>query len=192
MKLIIGLGNPGILYKDSRHNIGFSVIRQLARQEKIPLKKERGILAIGGKGKIEGAEVYLAMPLTYMNLSGSAVISLFEKYKKEIEDILVVSDDLDIEFGRLKVRPAGSSAGHRGLQSIIDVLGSDEFARLRVGIGRPNEKAETTKYVLSRFNKAEKIELKEIINRSAECCKTWVTKGVTECMNLFNKRSANE
>lgn len=192
MKLIIGLGNPGILYKDSRHNIGFTVIRSLAKVYKIVLKKERGVLAITGKGRINGNEVFIAMPLTYMNLSGSAVISLFEKYNKEFEDILVVCDDIDLEFGRLKIRPSGSSAGHRGVQSIIDVLASEEFARLRIGIGRPNEKEETTKYVLSLFNKSEKQALKEVIIRAVDCCEIWVTKGVTESMNVFNKRSQDE
>ncbi len=192
MKLIIGLGNPGILYKDSRHNIGFTVIRSLAKVYKIALKKERGVLTIAGKGRINGNEVFLAMPLTYMNLSGSAVISLFEKYNKEFEDILVVCDDIDLEFGRLKIRPSGSSAGHRGVQSIIDVLASEEFARLRIGIGRPNEKEETTKYVLSLFNRSEKQALKEVISRAVDCCKIWVTKGVTESMNVFNKRSQDE
>lgn len=188
MKLIVGLGNPGILYKDSRHNIGFDVAKHLAKLEAIVLKKEKGILAVSGKGKIGKEEIIIAMPLTYMNLSGQAACELANKYNIGPDDLLVVCDEMDLEFGRLKIRPKGSSAGHRGMQSIIDVGCSQDFARLRIGIGRPNEKDQTTKYVLSRFNKQEKSELKEVIDRAAKCCQAWVTEGVTESMSMFNRK----
>jgi len=176
MKLIAGLGNPGYRYKGTRHNAGFLIIEALAKTYKISLKKERGILSLSGKGRVNGCDVILAMPLTYMNLSGQAVVPLLKKYKINQQDLLVVCDDLDLELGRQKLKASGSSGGHRGLKSIADVLESQEFSRLRIGIGRPphqlcnplslyynwcggrpvGENA-AARYVLSRFTKEEKI-----------------------------------
>lgn len=195
MKLIVGLGNPGRLYIDSRHNIGFSVVKLLAKIYKISLKKEEGNLSLSGKVKISGQNVILAMPLTFMNLSGIAVAGLLKKYKIESGNLLVVCDDLDLEFGRLKLRPSGSSGGHRGLKAIIDSVGSQRFARLRIGIGRPpaSEDIEASEYVLSAFNRKEKAAVRQIIEKAGECCQAWVREGVTETMNIFNKRrNANE
>ena len=192
MKLIVGLGNPGNIYAGSRHNIGFSVVKNIAKPHKISLKKERGVLSQSSKCKIGGQNVILAMPLTFMNLSGIAVAGLLKKYKIVFDDLLIVCDDLDLEFGRLKLRPSGSSAGHRGIKSIIDSIGSTEFARLRIGIGRPAQNRDAADYVLSPFNKKENEELKEIIEKAAQCCRMWVTKGVAETMNVYNKRSSDE
>lgn len=188
MKLIVGLGNPGILYAGSRHNIGFQVVKSLAKSEKIALKKEKGIRALSGRGKIEGLDVVLAMPLTFMNLSGEAVRPLLKKYKIGLEDLLVVCDDLDLEFNRFKIRPQGASAGHRGIQSIIDHLGSNEFIRIRIGIGRPEDKLNTSEFVLSHFNRREKIQIPEIVDSAVECCRLWVREGVEKSMNIFNRK----
>lgn len=189
MKLIAGLGNPGRIYIDSRHNIGFSIIKSLSQIYKAPLKKDNHTFSLSGKGRIEGENVTLALPLTFMNLSGDAVSALIKKYKIDLPDLLVVCDDLDLKFGAMKIRPSGSSGGHNGLQSIIDSLGSREFSRLRIGIGRPQDKRGAADYVLSPFNKKEQKNLKEIIEDACDCCRTWLTKGVTESMNIFNRRT---
>lgn len=190
MKLIIGLGNPGFLYNNTRHNIGFQVIKYLAKASHTALKKEKGILALSGKAKIDGVETVLAMPLTFMNLSGEAVGPLFKKHKVELSDLLVVCDDLDLEFGRLRLRSKGTSAGHRGIDSIIRYLGSNEFSRLRLGIGRPGDRAKAADYVLSHFNKKEKEELDSIIENAGACCASWASVGLEKSMNIYN-RSTN-
>ncbi|MCK9603118.1 MAG: aminoacyl-tRNA hydrolase [Candidatus Omnitrophica bacterium] len=192
MKLIAGLGNPGTTYRDTRHNIGFSVIREIAKTHKISLKRERNISSLTGRGKIEGQDVILALPLTFMNLSGGALIPLFRKYKVEPDGVLIACDDLDLELGRLKVRPTGSSGGHRGLQSVIDSLGDNKFARLRIGIGRPGIHIDAAEYVLSSFTRREKEEIKTVIKEASECCEAWLAKGIVETMNIFNTRRKNE
>ncbi len=185
MKLIVGLGNPGILYASSRHNIGSQVIKYLAKTEGIVLKKERNIRALSAKAKIGDFDLVLAIPLTFMNLSAEAVIPLLKKYKVGLDDLLIVCDDLDLDFGRQKIRSRGSCAGHKGINSIIVSLGSNEFSRLRIGIGRPRNK-DISKFVLSRFSKAEKTRVPEIIQTAADCCKSWVSQGVEKTMNIFN------
>jgi len=196
VKLIVGLGNPGRNYTGSRHNAGFSVIKALTKNYKIPLKKDT--FSLSGKCKIEDKNIILALPLTFMNLSGIAVSALLKKYKidlprpctqgRGLENLLVVCDDLDLGFGVIKIRPNGSSGGHRGLESIIDSLGSQEFARLRIGIGRPLEgNTDAASFVLSPFTKREKGEMKEIIEVACGCCRAWAKKGITGSMNIFNQ-----
>lgn len=189
MKLIVGLGNPGSAYSGSRHNIGFLVVQSLAKVYKTQLKKERGVSAKTAKAKIGGQLLILAMPLTFMNLSGSAVKALVRKYKVSLEDLLVICDDLDLDFGRIKIRPGGSSAGQRGLESIIDYFKSQEFPRLRIGIGRPKaDDIDAATYVLSYFNNSEKKHLKAIIKKASSCARSWLEKGVIESMNIFNQQ----
>jgi len=188
VKLIVGLGNPGILYLNSRHNIGFSIVKLLAHSAKAALKKDKQAPALSGKTRIESECVTLAMPLTFMNLSGVAVSALVKKYKIDLNDLLVVCDDLDLEFGRLKIKPCGSSAGHRGIDSIINSLDSKDFARLRIGIGRPRESRGTRDYVLSKFNRKESAQLKGILSVACDCCRTWISQGTDKSMNTFNKK----
>lgn len=186
MKLIVGLGNPGRIYRESRHNIGFSVIKALSKIYKIPLKKDN-TFSLSGKGKLEGESLVLALPLTFMNLSGIAVSALTKKYKIDLENLLVACDDLDLGFGVIKIRPSGSSGGHRGLGSIIDSLGSQGFFRLRIGIGRPLQaQTDAASFVLSPFAKKEKEKIKELIENACDCCRVWVWRGITESMNIFN------
>jgi len=189
MKLIVGLGNPGKIYINSRHNIGFSVIRALSQFFKISFKKDGDSFCLSGKAKFKNQNIILAMPLTFMNLSGLGVSALLKKYKVDLDNLLIVCDDLDLGLGRLKIRPYGSSAGHRGLKSIIEYLNSDGFPRLRIGIGRPALKKDAAEYVLSAFIKKEKEQIKEIVARACDCCQVWITKGITESMNIFNQRS---
>ena len=192
MKLIVGLGNPGTLYKDSRHNIGFLTVKALAHSCKAAFRSDIGTRSLSAKIKYKGQNIILAMPLTFMNLSGPAVAALAKKYKADLEDLLVVCDDLDLEFGRLRIKAGGTSAGHRGVESVIGSLSSDSFGRLRVGISRPRKAQEASEYVLSPFTRAERGLLAGIIENAAECCKTWSTQGITEAMNIFNKRSVQE
>jgi PTH1 family peptidyl-tRNA hydrolase len=188
MKLIVGLGNPGRIYCDSRHNIGFSVVKSLSESYGILIKKDKPAFSLSGKSKIEGQNIILSMPLTFMNLSGIAVSALIKKYKIELDDLLVICDDLDLEFGRIKIRPFGSSGGHNGLKSIIDSLKTQDFSRLRLGIGRPKKDIDSSRYVLSPFAKEERRKIKEAIKEAEDCCQVWATKGITESMNIFNRR----
>ena len=188
MKLIVGLGNPGRIYSGTRHNIGFTCIKTLGRKYRVPLKKERSSFSFVGKGKLGGQDLILAMPITYMNLSGIAVRQLLNIHKIRRESILVVCDDLDLELGRLKIRPTGSSAGHRGIKSIIDYIDGQEFARLRVGIGRPPSKEDTSDFVLSSFTRKEKTELRQTLELASQCCVVWAREGLAKAMNMFNSK----
>ncbi|MFH0912676.1 MAG: aminoacyl-tRNA hydrolase [Candidatus Omnitrophota bacterium] len=191
MKLVVGLGNPGRIYIDSRHNIGFSVIKALGKICKAPLKGGGNTFSLSAKGRLSAENIILALPLTFMNLSGIAVATLLKKHKIGLENLLVVCDDLDLGFGAIKIRPSGSSGGHRGLGSIIDSLHSQAFCRLRIGIGSPgvNSNLDAADFVLASFNKKEKTQVNEIIEKACDCCRVWATKGITESMNVFNRRS---
>jgi PTH1 family peptidyl-tRNA hydrolase len=190
MKLIVGLGNPGDLYLDTRHNFGSLIIRVLSKQHKVSLKKDPRTLSLCARVTLEGEKVILAIPLIFMNVSGGAVRALLKRYKLGPQDLLVICDDLDLELGRLKIRPRGSSGGHRGLESIINSLNSREFARLRLGIGRPPSGGiRQADYVLSGFNRKEEKQIRDITTRALECCEVWVTQGIEKSMNTFNRRS---
>lgn len=193
MKLIIGLGNPGRIYEHTRHNIGRSVVKRLSEKYGIPLKKNRGLSCLIGEGVIEGKGVVLALPVTYMNNSGPAIKGLLEKYKSSFKDFILVHDDVDLEFGRLKFKLSGSSAGHRGVESVIKSLGSRSFQRLRVGVGRPQEQYEdTAEFVLSPFLKKERKVLPSVIEKAATACGMWITHTADLCMSVYNKRSEDE
>lgn len=189
MKLIVGLGNPGRQYADSRHNAGFQVVKALARECGASFKRDIGTASLSAQAKIEGKRAVLALPLTFMNLSGRAVSALRKKYKVGLSDVLVVCDDLDLEMGRLKLRPSGSSGGHRGLESIIESLGESGFCRLRLGIGRPPRGEDAADFVLSPMSLKEKEAFQESVEKAARCCRMWVAQGAAEAMNAFNKRS---
>jgi len=191
VKLIVGLGNPGRAYAESRHNIGFLCVRSLAKSQKAVLKKGLFSSSLTGVARLGREKAILVLPLTFMNLSGSAVRSLVRKYKIGLKDLLVISDDLDLEFGRLKIKSGGTSGGHRGLESIIENLKSRDFARLRLGIGRPGRNIDPADYVLSAFTKKEKEELQGILENASQCVVAWVNDGIDKSMNMFNKRSGD-
>ncbi|MFH0738381.1 MAG: aminoacyl-tRNA hydrolase [Candidatus Omnitrophota bacterium] len=191
MKLIVGLGNPGRLYAASRHNIGFRVVKALARNYKVELRKAASVLSISGQTRIGNQVLVLAMPFTFMNLSGSAVKGLLKKYRLGPGNLLVVCDDLDLDLGRIKIRPKGSSGGHRGIRSIIDSLQNQDFSRLRLGIGRPKGAIDTAGYVLSAFTAREKEGVARMVEKALDCCLAWANQGIHETMNTFNKRSKN-
>lgn len=186
MRLIVGLGNPGKIYENTRHNIGFSVIEALGKVCRVSFKRDNSAFCLSAKYNIDNHPVVSAMPLTFMNLSGFAVAALLKKYKISLENLLVVLDDIDLGFGRIKVKPSGSSAGHRGMQSIIECLKSEKFARLRIGIGQPYAGQEASQYVLSPFSKSEKEQLKQIMAEATACIRVWVNEGINRSMNIYN------
>ncbi len=184
----MGLGNPGFIYLGSRHNIGFTVLKSLANSLKINFKRDSLVSSLVARDRSIQQEVVLALPQTYMNLSGIAVKALLKKFKVDGKDLLVVCDDLDLELGKIKIRPQGSSGGQRGMESIIEHLGTQDFCRLRIGIGRPKSSTsqDTAKYVLSGFLRKEKAALKQIEAEAINCCMSWLENGIVQTMNMFN------
>ncbi len=191
LRLIVGLGNPGRDYAYTRHNLGFLVVERLAEKLSIKFKSSSFTKALTASGAVEDQNVALLEPLTFMNLSGGAVRSYIAKKGVPVENILVVCDDLDLEFGQLRLRTKGSDGGHNGLVSIIEQLHTREFARLRMGIGRPPAKKDTIEYVLEKFNKSEVALLDNFIEEAVECCLVWVKDGIKKAMDQFNRRNDN-
>ncbi|UCD35002.1 MAG: aminoacyl-tRNA hydrolase [Nitrospiraceae bacterium] len=183
MWLVAGLGNPGDDYEDTRHNAGFMVVDILSSRFRIPLRKKSGNY-LSGKGFMEGQGVVLIKPLTFMNRSGLALWEVVSRYEG-IEDILVVHDDLDLEPGVVRIRKSGSSGGHNGVQSVIDRLGSQDFIRVKVGIGRP-EREPAERYVLRRFTRQERPVMEEAIERAADAVVEIITRGVASAQNRFH------
>jgi len=173
VKLIVGLGNPGKRYKFQRHNIGFEIVEELASRNSISLAK-RSFKAIIGVGSIEGEAVILANPQTYMNLSGESVSSLMGYYRIIPEDLLVVHDDLDFDLGRMKLVFSAGGAGHRGVGSIMESLGTKAFYRLRVGIGRPPERMDPADFVLQKFPSGSEDLVKGLIDSAVDKIKEFL------------------
>ncbi len=184
MFLIVGLGNPGGRYSTTRHNIGFMVLDHLAKRWSVKLDSI-GFYSIWGRGRVAGSDVVLAKPQTYMNLSGRAVAALSGALAVGPESIIVVCDDCDLPLGRIRIRKRGGSGGHRGLGSIIEHLGSDDFPRVRVGVGRPKE-GELADYVLSPFEREEAPVVEETIERAALSIEAIIEHGIDYSMNRFN------
>lgn len=177
MYVIVGLGNPGNRYRYTRHNIGFMVLEKLARDFEIDLK-QKSFDALWGKGKINGTDVLLAMPQTYMNLSGTAVRQLVAFFKADINNLIVFHDDLDLPFGTIRLKTGGGNAGHKGLASITENLGSSDFMRVRIGIGRPSDKSRIEGYVLEPFKSDEELSmLPKIIQAASEASAEIVLSG---------------
>ncbi len=188
MKLIVGLGNPGEQYTYTRHNLGFLVLEALAQECKIKLRNTAGVQGFTASADIDSTNCSLLMPTTFMNVSGVSVKALAAKKGIKPSDILIVCDDLTLPFGQMRIRPSGSAGGHNGLKSIIEHLGSNEFARLRLGIGKPKVGMETVDYVLANFTAGEKKSLPDFINQALCCVHSWVGQGVGQAMNQFNKK----
>ncbi|MFH0838804.1 MAG: aminoacyl-tRNA hydrolase [Candidatus Omnitrophota bacterium] len=189
MKLIVGLGNPGRLYSNTRHNIGFSVIDALSKKHKIELRKISS-QAVYGYGRVGHSKAILAKPLTYMNLVGNCVRNLITSNIITLDDVIVIADDADLMFGKIRLRAAGSDGGHKGLRSIIEAVGTIKFNRLRIGIGRPSRSG-LSQYVLDKFKKEELPFLKEMIGVSCNALETWVRDGMDVAMNNFNSLKIN-
>jgi len=189
MRLIVGLGNPGRRYRGTRHNIGWEVLDLLARQHRIAIDTDDAWSQIG-RGTIDGRRVLLARPETYVNVSGTAVADLRRRHRIAPADLLVIVDDLDLPVGTLRVREKGSHGGHNGLRSIIDALGTTDFPRVRVGVGRPPDGVDPADYVLHRPPSDEHAILDEAVHRAAEGVALWVTEGVQAAMRHCNLRPA--
>ena len=187
MKLIVGLGNPGSKYRGTRHNVGFEVVDLVARRRGLTFESGPGEAVIA-RERGPRALVMLAKPLTYMNVSGGAVQTLGHYYRIEPGALLVVADDVNLSLGRLRARPSGSDGGHNGLGSIIDSLGTDQFARLRVGVGRGDRRRDVADHVLARFEGAEREEIDRAIARAADAIETFVDDGIDTMMNRFNRK----
>ncbi len=187
MKLISGLGNPGGEHAGDRHNAGFLVVDRLSARLSIPLDSTKfdGQL---GTGRLGVERLLLLEPQTYMNLSGQSVAAAVRFYKLALQDVLVVHDELDLPFGRLQLKSAGGTAGHNGLRSIVASLGEDGFARLRVGVGKPEGKERTVGHVLSGFSKEERSALPEVLERAADAALGWATLPLAEAMTRFNRK----
>ena len=174
--MIVGLGNPGPKYTKSRHNLGFLVVSRLAERYGLKGQDSGDCKAVSAFGPIVGQECYLLWPMTFVNHSGRAVKSFVEKHQIALANLLVVCDDLNLDFGILRLRRQGSDGGHNGLASVIESLGSDQFPRLRMGIGAPARKDETVDFVLENFSRSETARLEEFVDKACECCEAWLTQ----------------
>lgn len=186
MYLIVGLGNPGKDYEKTRHNVGFDTVDALIDEYCIP---ESGVKfkALYGKGMIGGEKVLVMKPLTYMNLSGEAVRAIVDYFKIDVkEELIVVYDDIDLEPGHVRIRAKGSAGGHNGMKNIIQHLGTQEFARVRVGVGAKPKGWDLADHVLSRFSKEDRVLVEEAIEKSCKAIRCFVEEGIDAAMNQYN------
>lgn len=185
MKIIVGLGNPGQKYRDTRHNMGYRVIEEIAQRYRME-REECKFDSIIGHLRINGELILIVKPLTYMNLSGRGVQPLLRFYKQDLSQLIVAFDDMDLEPGRIRLRPAGGSGGHKGMASIIEKLGSEDFARLRIGIGRPPQQWTVESWVLSKIRSNEQALMEDSIKIGADALVEWVKAGIVQAMNKYN------
>lgn len=183
--LIAGLGNPGQEYRDTRHNVGFMALDRMAARLDVKFMRVE-FKAMVVKTDLEGRRLILAKPHTYMNLSGQAVGSLVKYYKIPLEQLLIVYDEIDLPLGMLRLRPGGGSAGHKGMKSIAEKLGTQEFPRLRIGVGRPPGRKGAADHVLNRFAPVERAALEAALDTSADAILTFIRQGIEAAMNQYN------
>jgi len=189
--IFVGLGNPGREYEHTRHNIGFSAIQRLAERWSIDIGRYK-FKALTGVGTAADKRVALVMPQTYMNNSGTAVGSFVNFYKIDLAHLVVINDDMDLPFGNIRIRKAGGSAGQRGMQSIIKRLGSEEFPRMRLGIGRPPGRMDPKDYVLKKFKGDEEIILDQVLDTCSDALEIYLEQGIEKAMTLFNGSVLND
>ena len=191
MKLIVGLGNPGREYRETRHNVGYMVVDEIARRHGIGWAAGPSQIAETLVGKKFGAEpLMLAKPLTYMNLSGDVVAGLTRYFDIAHEDLFVVVDEAALPFGRLRARARGSAGGHNGLKSVIERLGTTDFPRLRLGVGRGDGRRDLADHVLAKFERGEQAELETLIARAADAAEMFAAEGISKVMNAYNPDAA--
>jgi PTH1 family peptidyl-tRNA hydrolase len=190
-QLIVGLGNPGAAYRLTRHNVGYMVVDRLALRHGISLDKQR-FKSVFGSGKVDGRHVILAKPMTFMNLSGPSVRDLATSFDLDTEKVLVIHDDIDVVFGKIKIKEKGGDGGHNGVRSLIVAWGSDEFVRIRIGIGRPQMDNDVSAYVLGRFDAEQEKQLSDVISTAEHAVKTVLFEGVSEAMNRFHGKTISE
>lgn len=187
MKLIVGLGNPGARYINTRHNLGFKVVAELANRYKVNLKKSFLGKAREARILISQERIMLIQPLTFMNLSGHCVKRYANKFKGGLDEIFVICDDVNLQFPSLRIRRHGASGGHNGLESIIESLGTEDFPRLRIGIKSDVLPQDLAEYVLSNFSEDEIRQAGEAVHRAADACECWVKEGIDKAMELYNR-----
>jgi PTH1 family peptidyl-tRNA hydrolase len=185
MKLVVGLGNPGRRYRGTRHNVGFLVVAEIARRfgTSRPKSKFQGEVV---EADLEGESVLLLSPVTYMNRSGASVVAARDYYNLENQQLLVICDDINLPLAKLRFRPRGSSGGQKGLANVVQCLGTEEFARLRIGIGSPPEGWEATGFVLGKFTPEENPRIESAVQLAAEAVVVWARDGIQHCMNQYN------
>ncbi len=183
--LIVGLGNPGREYRETRHNVGFMLIDRICKEYSVSLSRVQS-KALVGLGSLEGQRIVLAKPQTFMNLSGQAVSALVRFYKVPLHQLLIAHDDLDLPFGTLRIRPGGGAGGQKGVASTIQQLGSPDFARLRIGIGRPPGQMDAAAYVLQKFLNGELSTLDLVLDKAVAAAQTFLRSGLDPAMNQYN------
>jgi len=188
MKLIVGVGNPGGKYAGTRHNVGFEVVDLLADRHQLSWESAPATALMA---KWRGENALLVKPLTFMNLSGHAIGELLRYFKIEVADLLVIVDEVQLELGRLRARPGGSAGGHNGLKSVIEQLGTDQFSRLRIGVGRGDNRRDLADHVLATFERDERAVITDAIQRAADAAELFVREGIGLVMNRFNRREEN-
>ena len=188
-RLIVGLGNPGKDYEYTRHNLGFLVVQRLAQKHDLNFRKSSFTKGLLAEGSAADHQLVCLLPTTYMNHSGIAVKAVAQKMTLDPSGVLIVCDDFHLDFGQIRIRSRGSDGGHNGLTSIIEQLGTQEFARLRLGIGAPMPGQETPDYVLGKWTREEQKNLDEFIDRAVECSLIWLHEGIHNAMEKFNKKS---
>jgi peptidyl-tRNA hydrolase, PTH1 family len=188
VKLIVGLGNPGRAYAGTRHNVGFDVVDLLAERHGLAWESAPADAVLA---KWRARSALVSKPLTSMNLSGQAVGDLLRFYKIDLSDLFVVVDDANLELGRLRTRPGGSAGGHNGLKSLIGLLGTEDFARLRVGVGR-GDRRDLADHVLAKFDPQERTDVAEAVGRAADAAELFVAEGIGPVMNRFNRKEDAE
>jgi PTH1 family peptidyl-tRNA hydrolase len=192
VKLIVGLGNPGIEYQFTPHNIGFLAVDRLAEQCGVMIEN-RHCKALTARSRIGKEEILLAKPETYMNLSGMSVLELVRKYEVEPEkDLIVIYDELDLQLGMIRVRARGSSAGHNGMQSIINALQTEEIARIRIGVAPDDPRKGGAKYILAPFRKSQLLAVDEVLDVTAQAVNVIINEGIATAMNRFNRKNKPE
>jgi len=191
MKLVAGLGNPGAKYRGTRHNVGFEVIDLLARRQRLDFEAAPADAVFARWRRSEtgasGDVVLLTKPLTFMNLSGDAVAAMARYYKVETPDLLIVCDDVNLPLGRLRVRGSGTEGGHNGLRSMAAMLGTIDYPRLRIGVGRGDLRRDMADHVLARFEPEEEPGIEAAVARAADAVETWIDDGLAKTMNVFNR-----
>ena len=191
MKLIVGLGNPGVEYAETRHNIGCMVATRLAERFGIALKR-KGYQGLYGVGRVAGEEATILLPQTYMNRSGASVAPACQSLGVEPGDLIVIHDEIDLAFGCLRFKVGGGHGGHNGLRSIGAALGVTDYSRLRMGVGRPPHDGDVSSHVLSRFSAGERAQLENYIETAADALELLIRQGVGQAMNLYNKRDIGD
>lgn len=188
MKLIVGLGNPGRKYIGTRHNIGFDCITALCDEYRIKMGKAE-LKALTGTGNINGVKVMLAMPQTYMNLSGDSVRAIADYYKIKLSDIIIIFDDISLAPGQIRIRKKGSAGGHNGVKDIIAKLRTEEFARIKVGVGAKPEGYDLADFVLGHFSRDEEVDIRKALDKVKEACALMVEDDIDRAMNIYNGKA---